>query len=94
MKYEVSRKWIMIPTAAFLVWLVAGTAALLSGAAWGKAAYIVLLILCSACMFFCGSRLRCPACGAPLYALNGRYLFQEERDTYCAKCGAHIRAGK
>ena len=88
---EIKRKWILIPTVVLAAALGVGMIAfMIIPSVWAAVVYMLLLATALGCMFYCGSKVRCPACGAPLYALNGRYLIQGERETYCAKCGVHI----
>lgn len=88
---KVSAKWIWLQLGALVLFLVALIPLwATNGAVWSIALLVSLFILYIICLFLGQNRLRCPACGAPLYGLNGRYLLEHERETYCAKCGTRI----
>lgn len=82
------------------IWLQLGALALLlasfvplgvtRGAVWSIVLCAAMVILYFVCLLVGQSKLRCPACGAPLYGMNGRYLLERERACHCSKCGTKL----
>lgn len=89
---SIERKWLLIPIAVLLVWLIfIFLPTIIVGKLWMLILFCISLVPVYGCVLYCRSKLKCPVCGVPLYAVAYRYVFEHKREIYCAECGQKIR---
>ena len=89
---SIDRKWILIPGIVLVVWLIFFfIPTVLINKPWILVIFIISLFPVYGCILYCRTKLNCPACGAPLYAVAYRYVFEHKREIYCAECGQKIQ---
>ncbi len=88
----IDRKWILIPGIVLVVWLIFFfLPTFLVNKPWTLVIFLISLFPVYGCILYCRTKLNCPACGAPLYAVNYRYVVEHKREIYCAECGQKIQ---
>lgn len=89
---SIERKWLIIPTVVLVVWLIFFfLPTIIVGKLWMQILLYISLFPVYGCLLYCGGKQKCPVCGAPLFAVAYRYVFEHKREIYCSECGQKIQ---